>query len=78
MAVTSTSKGDMPIQPNNREARSPSKVVMKEAQSEEIKRTRLPPMKTGRLPNLTAKPLVMKQETPIMKIPQPSSPLSVL
>lgn len=78
VAVTRTSKGDIPIQPNKREARRPSKVVMKDAQSDEMKRTRLPPRITGRLPNLTASPFVMKQEIPMRKIPHPSFPLRSL
>ena len=78
VAVTRTSKGDIPIHPNKRDARSPLKVVMYEAQREEMNKTRLPPRNTGRLPNLTASPFVTKHDTPMRKIPHPSFALRSL
>jgi len=47
VSVTRASSGDIPTQPNNREAKRPSNVFICEAQTEAIKRTRLPMRNTG-------------------------------
>jgi hypothetical protein len=43
-----------------------------------MKSSRFPRRKIGRLPHITAKEFVKKQDMPITKIPQPKRPFNVL